>query len=58
MSAGAGAPPPVCVADVSLRGPDVPRVGGHQLRDDVDGDREHDRAVVLSRDAVQGLQIP
>ena len=55
MSAGA---PPLRVADVGLRGPGVPSVGGHQLGDDVDGDREHDRAVVLSRDAVQGLQIP
>ena len=54
----AGAAPPLCVADVGLLGPGVPRVGGHQLGDDVDGDREHDRAVVLSRDTVQGLQVP
>ena len=46
------------VGDVRLRRPGVPRVQGHQLRDDVDGDREHNGAVVLRRDAVQGLEIP
>ena len=33
------------------------RGGSHQLGDDVDGDREDDRAVVLRRDAVQRLQV-
>ena len=48
---------PLRVGVVRLRGLSVPRVH-NQLRDDVDGDREHDRAVVLRRDAVQGLEIP
>ena len=46
---------PLCEGVVRLRGLSV---HGHQLRDDVDGDREHDCAVVLRRDAVQGLEIP
>ena len=29
-----------------------------QMRHDVDGDGEDDGAVVLGRDAVQGLQVP
>lgn len=49
---------PLGVGGVRLRRPGVPGVQGHQLRDDVDGDREHDGAVVLRRDAVQGLEIP
>ena len=30
----------------------------HELRHDVDGDREDDGGVVLRGDAVQGLEIP
>ena len=33
------------------------RGGAHQLGDDVDGHGEDDGAVVLRRDAVQGLQV-
>ena len=54
---GVSAETPLLVGGVRLRRPGVPRVQGHQLRDDVDGDREHDGAVVLRRDVVQGLQI-
>ena len=32
--------------------------GLHELRHDVDGDREDDGGVVLRGDAVQGLEIP
>ena len=49
---------PLGVGGVRLLRPGVPRVQGHQLGDDVYGDREHDGAVVLRRDAVQGLEIP
>ena len=33
-------------------------IGLHEVGHDVDGDGEDDRAVVLGRDAVQGLQVP
>ena len=42
---------------ISLLRPGVPVIHGHQLRDDVDGDREHDGAVVLRRNTIQGLEI-
>ena len=33
-------------------------IGLHEVGHDVYGDGEDDRAVVLGRDAVQGLQVP
>ena len=55
---GVSAETPLSMGGVRLLMSSVPRVHGHQLGDDVDGDREHDGAVVLRRDAVQGLEIP